>query len=116
MRAYVNNVVETRHEIWKAPLSSAEAVYRCSWSYLVREGREGFEDASETGGTLQLRHASDSGGTDGFVSVLAAALPVLQKTIPHHHRVVSRDYEEGPRDGDESREGFEKHHDFLLGI
>ena len=63
-----------------------------------------LEDVSEPGGTLEHGDASVPAGTDAFVFAPTTALPVVEEKCPHHHRAVSSDPEQGPRDGDEIRE------------
>ena len=58
---------------------------------------------SEPGGTLELGDAPELGGTDDFVSAPTTPVPVLGQKIRDHHRAVSSDREQGPRDSDEIR-------------
>ena len=60
---------------------------------------------SEPGGTLELGDASEQVGTADFVAAPTTPLPVLEEIIPHHHRAVSCDREQGPCDSNDIREG-----------
>ena len=58
-------------------------------------------DVLEPRGTPELGDASEVGGTDDFVSTPTTPLLVLEEIIPHHHRAVSSDRDQKPRDSDE---------------
>ena len=60
---------------------------------------------SAPGGTLDLGDASELGGKDDFESAPTTPLPVSEERFPDHHRAMSSDRRQGPRDRDEVREG-----------